>query len=986
MVLSSCGPLTVALAILIAALPSLVAQDEEPLTVEQLRKLGRFEEALLKAAGFEKEWAQEVEEKDTVQAWTMWSRSLHSLGVIEEQLNMYQESLEHLRLARDITIEGQFGSSRLGDVLDALGQAEYKAGEYDEAEKSLRRAIELREEEKSKEGKKWLAASQTHLGLVFLTTGRYNEAGRILHESLTQALEIQDVDLLVLCHESLGRYFHIMRSYSKAADHLERALEIAIPERGDGDQTSISLYGQLGLANLRLGEEERDEARRYLTKAATLARSQRPSRVNRFSLASHLSNLGSLRLEENKNEEAKSIFLESLGILKSLLGEDAPSLAPYYTNLGFVSQKLGDFEAAQSAYQKSVELYRSSVGTHHQSYLEAAQNHLESLFLASGPTEDLARQITNFTATALDLFDDIISFGTERQRINWLRENHLLTLPCSQGSDPAFIANTILRTKARILDSLLAEQDAAQHSEAGELLRQFHLKQRELDDLLLRSAEQEAVNALRDEIAVLEGKVRGSQDGKPQASTQVTWQEVQATLPARSAFVDYVRFTDLTQGPTGALAYGAILILPEGEPKWIALGTDVDLAIWLGIFKARLDYRSYLLASREDAPPPALRMSSALSRLHELFWAPVATHLPAATETIAISPDASLNFLSFAVLLDENNKFLADRFRQLVYYSSARDMLVQDSRPALRAGPWAVIAVPEFENKDATDVPMESLDDMSKLLLETISAFPDVPGAEEELRLLQKILPSGQDNTELINANEEQVRNLKTSPVVLHLSTHAFFLPSVEDELVIRKEDPYQHLQRFYLSGLVLTEAKRAHAARAGGTDVPFNEDGILFSDEVRNLPLHGTRLVTLSSCESGLGESVRGDGVLSLRRGFTLAGSSNVLISLWPVSDNSTPKFMETMYRLSLATDRIGQSLWETQRRTLADIDPADDAALEEAVLRYGCFVLCHRGPLQEAVEMPELKDESRKHFWAIGLALAAVLILVLTRRGKRA
>ena len=118
----------------------------------------------------------------------------------------------------------------------------------------------------------------------------------------------------------------------------------------------------------------------------------------------------------------------------------------------------------------------------------------------------------------------------------------------------------------------------------------------------------------------------------------------------------------------------------------------------LGILKERLEYRTYLLNSRGTTTPPALRLRSALRRLHDLFWAPVAALLPAGTETVGISPDATLNFVSFAVLLDEDNKFLADTFRQMVYFSSARDLLVEEERPALTEGPWAVIAVPNFED------------------------------------------------------------------------------------------------------------------------------------------------------------------------------------------------------------------------------------------------------------------------------------------------
>tara|TARA_B100001079_G_C16078324_1_gene368783 strand:- start:143 stop:544 length:402 start_codon:yes stop_codon:yes gene_type:complete len=132
------------------------------------------------------------------------------------------------------------------------------------------------------------------------------------------------------------------------------------------------------------------------------------------------------------------------------------------------------------------------------------------------------------------------------------------------------------------------------------------------------------------------------------------------------------------------------------------------------------------------------------------------------------------------------------------------------------------------------------------------------------------------------------------------------------------------------------------------------------------------------------MGDSVRGDGVLGLRRGFSLAGSSALLLSLWPVSDDSTPSFMSEMYQLALTTDHIGQAVWETQRRKLSGVDTADDAALEEAVLRYGCFVLCQRGPIEALVTMPEFKKPSRKR-WAIVLIVAAVVVFLTTRKWQQ-
>ena len=236
----------------------------------------------------------------------------------------------------------------------------------------------------------------------------------------------------------------------------------------------------------------------------------------------------------------------------------------------------------------------------------------------------------------------------------------------------------------------------------------------------------------------------------------------------------------------------------------------------------------------------------------------------------------------------------------------------------------------------------------------------------------------------MTNSSEQDVRSLSGSPVVLHLATHAFLLPPSERATFSEVQDYDQAPDHFYRSGLVLAEAKRAHSERSHGVRIPFDRDGILFSDEVRQLPLSGTRLVTLSSCDSGMGESVRGDGVLGLRRGFALAGSAAILLSLWPVSDDTTPGFMKQMYQLSLATDHIGQAVWETQSRNLSGIDTRDDAALEEAVLRYGCFVLCQRGPLEASVTMPELREPSPTR-WAFALTVMAVIVFLTTRKWQR-
>jgi CHAT domain-containing protein len=115
------------------------------------------------------------------------------------------------------------------------------------------------------------------------------------------------------------------------------------------------------------------------------------------------------------------------------------------------------------------------------------------------------------------------------------------------------------------------------------------------------------------------------------------------------------------------------------------------------------------------------------------------------------------------------------------------------------------------------------------------------------------------------------------APRFLHIATHGFFLgsPAAFENPLLR-------------SGLALSGANVA-AARRG--------PGILTALEASNLNLWGTKLVTLSACDTGVGEVRSGEGVYGLRRAFFLAGAETLVMSLWPVTDSVTREMMTAYY-----------------------------------------------------------------------------------------
>ncbi|WP_299452889.1 CHAT domain-containing tetratricopeptide repeat protein [uncultured Microscilla sp.] len=77
----------------------------------------------------------------------------------------------------------------------------------------------------------------------------------------------------------------------------------------------------------------------------------------------------------------------------------------------------------------------------------------------------------------------------------------------------------------------------------------------------------------------------------------------------------------------------------------------------------------------------------------------------------------------------------------------------------------------------------------------------------------------------------------------------------------------------------------------------PQADSTYLYAESIYYLPLKA-QLVVLSSCESGVGKFVPGEGVMSLARGFLHAGAKSVISSLWEADDYYTKKLMVLLYQ----------------------------------------------------------------------------------------
>ena len=141
---------------------------------------------------------------------------------------------------------------------------------------------------------------------------------------------------------------------------------------------------------------------------------------------------------------------------------------------------------------------------------------------------------------------------------------------------------------------------------------------------------------------------------------------------------------------------------------------------------------------------------------------------------------------------------------------------------------------------------------------------------------------------------------------LIHIATHGFFNSESNE------------------SGLLFTGANRT----LNGEHNESTEDGILTCDEIEGLQFPNLKLLVLSACETGLGES-NIDGVWGLQRAFRIAGAQNMIVSLKKVDDNLTQAFMISFYECLTSGKSIYKSFWEAMDK--ADEDTRNSFILIE-------------------------------------------------------
>jgi CHAT domain-containing protein len=315
--------------------------------------------------------------------------------------------------------------------------------------------------------------------------------------------------------------------------------------------------------------------------------------------------------------------------------------------------------------------------------------------------------------------------------------------------------------------------------------------------------------------------------------------------------------------------------------------------------------------------------------------------MPTDTKQVIICPDSQLHFLGFYVLMAPDDRFWGD-IVQLRFVSSGRDLLPSEIKPAPSISKKAVLF-----GQPAYGMPTKGSlhpDDQRAALSETIQQdeISQLGGSGVEVDDLEDVFSSSGWSCRILcswDASEAALR-LVRRPDILHIATHGFFLPEIPAGALVSTGIALERLRNpMQRSGLLLAGATSTLREWRGHKRPEEKSDGILTADEVAELDLQGTTLVTLSACKTALGDVPSGEGVLGLERAFLMAGARNLVITLWSISDEYTTRsIMKHFYLNLLGGQSPAEALRTAQSTALARL--IRQRGLQYGVNRAGPFV----------------------------------------------
>jgi CHAT domain-containing protein len=683
-------------------------------------------------------------------------------------------------------------------------------------------------------------------------------------------------------------------------------------------------------------------------------------------------------------ENISPLLLRQYKLSKSHLGDENPQTAQsilFYA--GALKKTTGDWNQSLSLIDEAIGIYEklklinslgylNAVNTKARMLLESGKNSeakqyaKNNLYLYDGQSSDFIQVASGGLSSTLELLylldiqDNVYKYVSqilaeyrrqlstilildENTKLSWQQQK--IREACFYIMTPPQISKFLFDWKGIILDSVVEDRNilALARKNNDKQAEELEQLQAEFSKLSFENGNKDEISLLQKNIATTHRALSNKYSRNQKYSNFNT--EMSDIMPALSGggvLVDFIEFQDPKLKGEESTCFGAIITGEDNSPFFVRIdgGKSINRSIE--------NLRSAI--NQGDAA----EVEAQTKFLSQKLWQPVAAKIPEGAKRLFICPDANLNFLSFAALLESDGRFVAEKY-PISYIGSARDLAKKPSEKITKS--MAIFANPQFDagGKSSKTTEMVAMRSAEADVFGSI-ALPPLPGTETEAQSLGSLATESGWNVKSAlgkDATESSVRSAK-KPGVLHLATHGFYLnsftpPAPEgsrgmsvvgiNETTEEKKKNEKGVDPMRASGVALTGAQNTLSFWSQRKAPDPESDGVLTAEEVGALRLDGTWMVVLSACETGVGEARSGEGVFGLRRAFMIAGAENLLMTLWPVADETTAQIMTDFYKEAFATGDAAGSLAKVQRDWLVKL--RQERGLLAAIREAGPFAM---------------------------------------------
>lgn len=707
------------------------------------------------------------------------------------------------------------------------------------------------------------------LGNIYRSAADRHNSVAQLQMAVEVAQSNGDVSKAMECKAELGRAFRSSGCYSEALKCQKLFLEYA---KGRGDTASVAnACGYIGFTYYSMGKQHFDDAVKYLYCKLKLSKDElQDSAGYRWCL----NNIGKVYLALKEYNLSIQLFIESSEIAKQLgitLG-----LGTAYGNLGSAYREVGKHGSAIKYHQLYLEIaqknadiggvaimQRELILDHLCLYEEEKDSEKKAAFLTEAGVYGFKALKTSLEIRArLSKEDDALKIGNfehSQAQIYSL----LLFIVIEQGQYEAGL--------------VLSELGRA-HALADRIKDKFRVSSSFLEHVLatIGSNNEIVPSALCTILKKIGMVIAGSNSHilvysvvenplhKSEFKMLYTWHVQSISDECKVHFKQSVMAPNMNQSDDALVDdYISSLMrdvqLSEEHSATQAVGEqDVDLLVSRDIIRKKL---------------PAPKMDK-FEELYDILINPMSRYLHDGSyhqgTRLIIIPHSFLFGVPFCAL-KKQGKFLVEEF--VICLSPSLYLLDIGLQ---REREWSKSYSRNNMHVLAIGNPKMPEDGISQL-----------PGAEREVNSIRSLL---KDTTVLcgVNATKKAVLDGFSKHSVIHLATHAIVEASLADilasEVGDEKVDTYD-IGDYSIKGAIILAKSDSQCS------------GVLTSVELEELSLEPTcELVVLSCCKTGRGK-ITGDGILGISRSLMCAGVMNMVVTHWPILDESTSLLMEKFY-----------------------------------------------------------------------------------------